>query len=236
MQPNRTAKSVFIVGTDTEVGKTYQACRLARTLAAKGARVGVYKPVASGVPSIESADETSDGYLLNEATGGHWPVERVCPQSFVAPLAPPMAAELEGKVVDELKLVEGIDWWQDQCDVLLVEGAGGVLSPISHSMTVLDLTAKLGLPLILVAANRLGVVNHALLSAEVIRSRGLDLLGVVLNDVPSLPSSDAGSEVSNAQSLGGVVDPSTATNSRLLSMFLPNTKITADIEEFAEGL
>ncbi len=178
---------VFIIGTDTEVGKTYQACKLARAVGAKNLRVGVYKPVASGLVTEEHAAEglSSDAALLQAAAGTSVPLARICPQSFRAAVAPPLAARLEGREVDENMLRAGAEWWKNACDYLIVEGAGGALSPISDSLTVLDLACELGLPLIVVAANRLGVVNHLLLTLEALASRSLKTIGVVLNDLPS---------------------------------------------------
>lgn len=197
--PNNT-RGVFIIGTDTEVGKTFQACRLARALRARGKKVGVYKPVASGAlpsgctrnekPSVGNLSTgNGDAELLQAAADSPEPLSRICPQSFAASIAPPVAARLEGKQVDQRLLIEGAQWWRDRCDFLIVEGAGGALSPISDSMLVLDLAQKLHLPLVLVAANRLGAVNHTLLSIEAAAARQLELLGIVLNTLPSnLPS------------------------------------------------
>ncbi|MEM8735371.1 MAG: dethiobiotin synthase, partial [Planctomycetota bacterium] len=171
-------RPTFVVGTDTEVGKTYQACRLVQALGRAGKSVGVYKPVLSGV--VDGAGESGehgsdDGSLLLQASGQRWPFARVCPQVFAAPVAPPVAARLEAKQVDESMLVDGLHWWSGRCDALVVEGAGGVLSPISETMTILDLAATSSARIIIVAANRLGVVNHTLLTLEAVRSRNLEI-------------------------------------------------------------
>ena len=194
----RAWPGVFIIGTDTEVGKTFLACQLARSLTAQGIKVGVYKPVASGVsPSTEfpaqrshsGPPSSSDAEQLRSAAACTQPLQRVCPQSFAAPVAPPVAAQLEGRSVDEQLLVEGAQWWLAHCDFLIVEGAGGALSPISKSMRVLDLAQQLHLPLILVAANRLGVVNHTLLTIEAVQIRQLQLHGIVLNTLAAVNES-----------------------------------------------
>lgn len=205
--------TLLIVGTDTEIGKTFQACLLAKALSASGRRIGVYKPVASGSCSIDQ----SDAELLQAATGRKWPLERVCPQNFAAAVAPPVSARLEGRQVNETLIVEGCRWWFDKCDVLIVEGAGGVLSPISATMTVLDFACRISelplcnLQLILIAANRLGMVNQSLLSVEAIQSRGLELSGIVLN----YPGSE-----SYAGNPANGDDPSIKTNRDLLCSFL----------------
>lgn len=206
---DRCSRGVFIVGTDTEVGKTYQACCLARQLQNRGVKVGTYKPVASGV----ATQAESDGDLLSRAAGHQWPLHYTSPQRFSAPLAPPVAARQEGRVVDEQLLIDGARWWFDHCDFLIVEGAGGALSPISDRLTVLDLALQLKLPLVLVAANRLGVVNHTLLTVEALQARALHLAGVVLNTLPPIQG-----PVQQT-----VADQALESNPRLLEQFLPGT-------------
>lgn len=238
--PSNT-RGVFIIGTDTEVGKTFQACRLARTLLARGAKVGVYKPVASGAASTDCTKkemplagsflaENSDAELLQAAAGSHERLSRICPQTFVAAIAPPLAARLEGKQVDDELLIEGALWWRDRCDFLIVEGAGGALSPISDSMLVLDLAQKLGLPLVLVAANRLGVVNHTLLSIEAVRARQLELLGIVLNTLPSRLPSEYPTENVTPKTVADDDDLARRTNRELLQKFV-TLPIVDNIEE-----
>lgn len=224
---------VFIIGTDTEVGKTIQACRLARTLADQGIDVGVYKPVASGAPlltesSVQSATGSSDAEQLQSAARCGQPLSRICPQSFVAPLAPPVAAELEGKTVDEGLLHDAARWWLAHCDFLIVEGAGGALSPISNSMLVLDLAQLLRLPLILVAANRLGVVNHTLLTIEAVHARQLHLHGIVLNTIP-LPGDRL--TRSPAESPSAIDDDAVYQTNRDLLQRFTTTPIVDTIEQ-----
>lgn len=174
------ACGLTVVGTDTEVGKTYVSQLLIRHLVSQGKCVGAYKPVASG---SGTGSETSDAARLHRAAGLDCAIERVCPQNFLAALAPPLAAAREGKQVDEPLLRTGADWWREQCDLLVVEGAGGALSPIGRSSTVLDLAADLGYPVVLVAAHRLGMMNHVLLSLEAIRRRGLSVIALIINQL-----------------------------------------------------
>lgn len=175
-------QGIFVIGTDTDVGKTYVACLIAARLRALGACVGVYKPVASGLsPAV-----VSDAERLIEACGRPWPVERVCPQAFAAPLAPPLAAEREGRPVSKSLLVGGAAWWRDQCDVLVVEGAGGAMSPLAERYTVLDLASEFGYPVVLVAAHRLGMINHTLLTLEALERRGLTTLALIVNQATPL--------------------------------------------------
>ena len=173
------SSGLFVIGTDTEVGKTYVACQLAKSLVRGGTRVGVYKPAASG----GEPGAPGDAELLREAAGQSCDLVHVCPQQFAAPLAPPIAAAMEGREVDEALLVTGANWWLGRCDLLIVEGAGGALSPISKSLTVLDLAGQFGYPLLLVVGNRLGAVNHTLLTLEAAEKRNLRVEAIVLNTI-----------------------------------------------------
>jgi dethiobiotin synthetase len=211
----------LIVGTDTDVGKTYVACQLIQRWVRDGLRVGAYKPVASGAASMEA----SDAYLLWQATRCRGTLQQVNPQSFVAPLAPPIAAEREGRIVDDGLIIDGAKAWSDQCDFLVVEGAGGLHSPISWNLTNADLAAQLGLPLILVAANKLGVVNQVLTTMVSARSLGLDVRCIVLNE--SAQNTDA-----SALSMG---DTSVESNERLLSHFLSRMGFTPWLVRLSYG-
>ncbi|MFK7734695.1 MAG: dethiobiotin synthase [Pirellulaceae bacterium] len=211
-------RSVVMLGTDTDVGKTYQACRLIGALAKSGIKVGAYKPVASGVEE----GVASDPELLNSAAGGDWPPEWVCPQLFRAAVAPPVAAELEDAAVDDALLFSGAAIWEKHCDFLVIEGAGGVLSPLSFHTTALDLACRLATPVILVAANRLGVVNHTRLSLEAAQQRGLEVKGVVLN---SWKSNSAVTQ-----------DRSITSNLRLLERFLGEIPLVDDAAKLESTL
>ena len=175
--PKRLA-GLTILGTDTEVGKTYVACRILESLVKDGIAAGAYKPVASGASSFEQ----SDGYQLWQASGKRGTLLDVCPQNFSAPLAPPIAAELERKQVSDQLILDGANAWSENCDLLILEGAGGLMSPISWSMTNADLAVQIQFPVVLVSQNRLGVVNQILTTLVAAQSLGLTVGCVVLND------------------------------------------------------
>jgi len=172
-----TLLGLTILGTDTEVGKTYVACRILESLVKDGVAAGAYKPVASGASTIEQ----SDGYQLWQASGKRGSLLDVCPQTFLAPLAPPIAAELEGKQVSDQLILDGAKAWSENCELLILEGAGGLMSPISWIMTNSDLAMKMQFPVVLVSQNRLGVVNQVLTTLTAARSVGLTVACVVLN-------------------------------------------------------
>jgi dethiobiotin synthetase len=209
---------LFITGTDTEVGKTYVAALLARTLRGAGLRVGVYKPAASGCRREGPELVSDDALLLWEAAGRPGTLDQVCPQRFAAPLAPSVAAAAEGRCVDERLLHEGLSAWSG-CDVVLVEGAGGLFSPLSQRWLVADLALRLGYPLVVVARNALGTINHTLLTlhAAATYGTGLTVAAVVVNDgVPRRPA--AGTTPAAAATGAGTAphivddDPSRASN------------------------
>ncbi len=181
-QPDTTLnRGVLILGTDTEVGKTYQACNLLRALVNRGVSTGAYKPLASGLPIDSPA---GDPFLLRMAAGLSCDLTQICPQSFTSPLAPPVAARTEGRQIDWHEVLDGAKTWRDRCDFLVCESAGGVMSPLSDQHTSIDLALALRLPVILVAANRLGCVNHCLLSLHALASHEIPVHSIVLNTLP----------------------------------------------------
>jgi dethiobiotin synthetase len=153
---------LFITGTDTDVGKTYVTALIASQLARAGYRVGVYKPAASGCLRDETGLVSEDALALWNAAGRPDDLEHVCPQRFAAPLAPYLAARQEGRTLDVTLLVRGADFWRERSDILLVEGVGGLLTPITETVYVADLALAFGFPLVVVAKNVLGTINQTL--------------------------------------------------------------------------
>jgi dethiobiotin synthetase len=193
------ATGLFITGTGTGVGKTYVAALIGQALCQSGLRVGVYKPAASGCELRDGRLVSPDALSLWEAAGRPSTLEQVCPQMFAAPLAPHLAARTEGRRVDSQLLHSGIQFWRETSDVVIVEGAGGLMSPISDNDYNADLAASFGYPLIVVAINELGTINatlQTLITADTYR-HGLDVSGIVLNspkrltDDPSIASNAA---------------------------------------------
>jgi dethiobiotin synthetase len=180
----RLAPGVFFIGTDTGVGKTYVAALVARQLAAEKVRVGVYKPVATGCRHEGRRLVSDDASALWEAAGQPGPLDRVCPQRFRAAIAPHLAARAERKRVDPRVFRSGLRWWRERSDVVIVEGIGGLLSPATQKHYVLDVAVDFGFPLVIVARNALGTINHTLLTAAVAALMGPrgGTAGVVLND------------------------------------------------------
>lgn len=169
----------FVTGADTDVGKTHVMMQLLRSRSS-GMRWGAYKPVASGALAN---NPLSDVHRLWTALDANVPLDWICPQVFEAPLAPALAAEREGKTVDLNLIFEGLCFWNGKCDAILVEGAGGLLSPITMTETNADIAKQLGYPLIVVVANRLGAVHQALSTLLSAQHLGLEVDRLILNDV-----------------------------------------------------
>jgi dethiobiotin synthetase len=174
---------IFITGTDTGVGKTLFAASLASYLSGLGYRIGVMKPAETGCAEREGKLIAEDAIRLKEASGSAEPLEKICPYRLPEPLAPSIAAERAGVMVDVNHLMAVYDEISPRHDVTLVEGAGGLMVPLLPSYTYADLARVLELPVIVVAANKLGAVNHLLLTLEHASCKGLTLLGYVLNRV-----------------------------------------------------
>lgn len=194
-------RGYFVTATDTEVGKTAIACGLARLLATHGHDVGVSKPVQSGALADDPA---GDAMLLRAAADASDAPHDVCPYSFAAPLAPLVASQLESRPVVADVILESIGELARRHDLLVVEGAGGLLVPVGEDWTIADLAGWLGLPLVLVARAGLGTVNHTLLTLEAARARGLEIAVVVLNGRSAETDTSADTNPELIERFGGV--------------------------------
>lgn len=185
----------FITGTDTEVGKTWVACRLLEQASAAGLRTLGLKPVAAGADPAPSPCGTHDGptnedaRALMAASSIKLPYDQVNPVLLQAPMAPHLAAQQEGRRMNVARLagyVRGalLSEAARDPDLLLVEGAGGWKVPVNDRESLADLAVELDLPVILVVGMRLGCLNHALLTADAIRTSGLRLAAWVANVLP----------------------------------------------------
>ncbi len=185
-------RGLFITATDTGVGKTEVACALVSGARAAGLDAGAMKPAQSGVTPAEP----SDAQRLRAAAGGGDPFELVCPYQFEAPLAPGVAARLSGTEISLARILDAARALAGRHATLVVEGAGGLLVPLTERETYADLAVALGLPVLVVARAGLGTINHAALTVEALRARGLTVAGLVLNrtgpvDDPSVPHNAA---------------------------------------------
>lgn len=188
-------RGLFVTGTDTDVGKTFAAVAIVRSLVAAGRRVGVYKPVASGVANVD--DPGGDPYRLWEAAGRPGTPAQVCPQAFPAAIAPVRAAAAVGRAVDEALLRTGLAAWRAS-DLVVVEGAGGLFSPLGERTLGAELVREFALPLVVVDSARLGAIGRTLATVRAARSEGLSIAACVLSQVVP-PRGVAGDPQSDAQ-------------------------------------
>ena len=185
-----------VTGTDTGVGKTMVAAALLALLRRRGMRVAGMKPVETGVTP---GDPASDAALLRAAAGGYDLPEEVCPLTLPEPLAPWVAARRTGTGVDIGALDAAFERLCKSRDAIMVEGAGGLLVPLTRDLAFDGLFRRWRLGLIVVAGNRLGVLNHALLTVRAARAAGLEVQGIVLNSL--LPGQAGTVERTNADAL-----------------------------------
>ena len=164
----------FITGTDTAVGKTYLTRLMIASLRAEGRDAYGFKPISCG--------DRDDGRMLAEISG-NLPIDEANPLHFASPVAPYVAALLENKSIDPAVLVESYQKFSENKEIVLVEGAGGWEVPITENYFISNLAKDLGLPVILVAANRLGALNHILLTLAAIEAKGLTCAGIILNQL-----------------------------------------------------
>jgi dethiobiotin synthetase len=164
--------SYFVTGTDTGVGKTRFSCLLVEALRAEGIDAAGFKPVCCG--------DRDDAVLLAAASGG-LTADEVNPVWLKAPVAPLVAGMLENRPVDPADLIGKFRSFACEHRLVVVEGAGGWRVPLAEGYDMADLAADLGLPVIVVVGNRLGALNHTILTVDAIRAKGLPIAGLVIN-------------------------------------------------------
>lgn len=173
----------FVVGTDTGIGKTHATCALLHALARRHARVCGMKPIAAGGVMTVDGLTNEDSIAHRAASTVRVPPALDNPILLPEPLSPHIAAARAGTPIAFDTVLAAVAELRARTDALVVEGAGGFLVPLSETRTGADLAVALGLPLVLVVGMRLGCLNHALLTAEAIRARGLVLAGWIANRV-----------------------------------------------------
>ena len=187
---NLKRPGLFVTGSDTGVGKTVITCAIAQQLG-QSMRVGVCKPLASGCRCQGGQLVSDDALALMRYGSGDWPMDVVCPLRF-GPAVAPAAATDERLDVDAM--AESLRTLDSDCDVLLIEGIGGLLVPIdAHdpARTVLELIMAVGLPVLIVARAGLGTLNHTAMTARLLRQAGCRIAGLVVNGQQSAGDDDS---------------------------------------------
>lgn len=199
----RPPVGLFFAGTNTDAGKTYVSALIAKQLRKSGRRVGVYKPIASGCLLQDGELVSEDAVQLWEAAGKPLNLDAVCPQRFMAPVTPHLAALQECKTLDRDLISTGLSVWADHCDVVIVEGAGGLMTPLNEEEFFADLALEFGYPVVVVTPNRIGAINQTLQTLITAGSfgGGLNVAGIVLNDVSNATVNDDPSIQTNGQQI-----------------------------------
>lgn len=186
-----SGRGFFVIGTDTGVGKTRVAAALLRAFGRLGLRSVGMKPVAAGAERVEGVWCNEDVMQLRNAGNVDAPLEQINPYLFREAIAPHIAADHKGVAVQLPRIRAAYETLARRADVVVVEGAGGFLVPLSDSRDLADLAVALDLPMVLVVGMRLGCLNHALLTSEAMASRGLRLAGWVANRIdPAMAAVD----------------------------------------------
>lgn len=202
-------RSFLITGTDTGIGKTTVASALAAALQRRGIAVGVMKPAETGcAPGADGALLPADAAQLRWFAASDDPLESVCPYRLRDPLAPAVAARRDGVTIDIHDLLARIRALRALHPVTLIEGAGGLLVPLTGDVSFLDLAVAADLPLLVVVGNRLGCVNHAALTVRCARAAGVRVAGYVINALQ--PEPDLAMQT-NAELLAELLGPSLGT-------------------------
>jgi dethiobiotin synthetase len=192
-------RGLFVTGTDTGVGKTVLAAALAAALRADGVDVAAFKPVVTGFDEPEDG-HPADHELLAAAAGR--PADEVTPHRFGPAVSPHLAADLAGTALDPAALVAAARALR--ADVVVAEGVGGLLVPLTLGYTIRDFAVDLGWPVVVAARPGLGTINHSLLTVEAARAAGLDVRAVVLTPWPAQPGAMHRSNVEAIERLGAV--------------------------------
>lgn len=180
------AKGLFITGTDTGVGKTWVGAGLTALFKERGFDIGVMKPVESGCRRENGRLIPEDATLLKEMARSQDELDIINPYALEYALAPALAAEREGVEI-RIEVIKGAyDLLTSRHDVMIVEGAGGLLAPLFGDYFMADLAKEWGLPLLIVTGAKLGIINHTLLTLHCARQRGIPVLGIVMNHTTNL--------------------------------------------------
>lgn len=196
--PAARRQGFFVTGTDTGVGKTLVACAVLHAFAARGYGAVGMKPVAAGLERVGERLQHADVEQLITAGNVAAPRDLVNPYCLARPIAPHIAADMEGITIDIERIVRCYEELAARADVVVVEGVGGFRVPLGAGTDTAQLAARLALPVVLVVGMRLGCLNHALLTAEAISARGLKLAGWVANHIDP----DMAAATENVQALG----------------------------------
>jgi len=177
-------RGIYLTGTDTEVGKTIVTRAIVRAAVRRGIDVVALKPVESGAPEVDGELVPEDAVALIEAARSQEGIGDICRYRFPDPVSPHLAAERVGRAIEPGPILELLAGHARRHELVIAEGAGGLLVPLSDTLLYGDLIAESGFALVIVAPNVLGTINATLQTVEAARRRNIEVLGVVLNQTP----------------------------------------------------
>jgi dethiobiotin synthetase len=221
-------RGVFVTGTDTGVGKTVVAASVCAALAARGERVAAFKPVVTGLDEPTREWPPDHELLASVANVGQTP-EDVSPARFGPAVSPHLAAELAGTGLEPHELVRAAKAAGERADVLVCEGVGGLMVPLTSGYLIRDFALDLDLPLVIAARPGLGTISHSLLAVDAARAAGLDVQAVVLTPWPDEPSEI---ERSNRETIAALASVAVATLPRATPADLADAGATLPIDDW----
>ena len=176
------SKGIFIIGTDTEVGKTVVSAGLMHLLLGNKHKAAYFKPVASGQVLLNGSSQSTDASFVKTVSGFAEDPENITPFSFKNAVAPHFAARLEGRTIDPAVIKDALQYLKNSYEMIIAEGAGGLAVPLNdQGFMQYDLIRELGFPCLLVCRTGLGTINHTLLTLRFAKSEGLAIKGIVMN-------------------------------------------------------
>ena len=223
-------RGLFVTGTDTEVGKTVLSAAVCAALAARGERVAAFKPVVTGLDE-EPGDWPRDHELLASVASAGQSPEDVAPLRFGPPVSPHFAAQQAGTTIEPHELVRAARAAGGHADVLLCEGVGGLMVPLTTGYSIRDLAVDLHLPVVIAARPGLGTISHSLLTVEAARAAGLEVRGVVLTPWPEQPSR---MEQSNRETIEQVAGVPVATLAHTTHRDLEHAGATLPLDDWLD--
>jgi dethiobiotin synthetase len=176
---------LFITGTDTNVGKTIIAGAIANHLHRRGLRVAVCKIAATGCPHRREGLVSEDAEFLAHCADANFPLDVICPQRYAEPIAPAIAAQRAKESLDWSAIERSLQEMSADSQIIIIEGVGGLLTPMDDKHTILDTINWLKLPTVIVARASLGTINHTLLTIQALRAAQAKVAGVVINQYPA---------------------------------------------------
>jgi dethiobiotin synthetase len=174
--------NLFVTGTDTGVGKTFITAGIAASMLNEGATVGVYKPVQTGASRDKNKNFIADDieFIKNIAPN----VKTKCSYILEIPAAPSVAADIVDVTIEKDVIKKDFEELKKSCDITIVEGAGGLMTPFGKDFLAADIAKMLNLPIVIVARADLGTINHTLLTVEYAKKKGLKIAGIIINNYP----------------------------------------------------